>query len=168
MRSRRFAIPTMYKGVRFRSRLEACYAAFFDEIHWPFQYEPFDLDGTIPDFVIYFERSPVIFEVKGPIEEVAAAKLKIEFSGWQHDAVIAAGNVTNSNLGLMLPRSEHVFAWEDAETFYCINCGQVSLLSGCGSWRCRRCGANEGHVGSFDPTAAWRVAMNRVQWRAAG
>lgn len=46
------AIPTMYAGVQFRSRLEAKWAAFFDLIGWKWEYEPFDLPGYIPDFLI--------------------------------------------------------------------------------------------------------------------
>ncbi len=48
----RKAIPTLYRGVQFRSRLEAKWAAFFDAMGWPWQYEPFDLAGWIPDFLI--------------------------------------------------------------------------------------------------------------------
>lgn len=44
------AIPTMYAGVQFRSRLEARWAAFFDLAGWRWEYEPFDLEGYIPDF----------------------------------------------------------------------------------------------------------------------
>jgi len=47
------AIPTMYNGVQFRSRLEATWAAFFDLCEWDWDYEPIDLDGWIPDFIIH-------------------------------------------------------------------------------------------------------------------
>lgn len=46
------AIPTMYSGVQMRSRLEAKWAAMFDKVKWEWQYEPFDLNGWIPDFLI--------------------------------------------------------------------------------------------------------------------
>lgn len=46
--------PTRYKGVLFRSRLEARWAAFFDLIGWRWEYEPFDLDGWTPDFLVEF------------------------------------------------------------------------------------------------------------------
>ena len=46
------AIPTHYNGVNFRSRLEAKWAAFFDICRWPWEYEPLDLGGRIPDFVL--------------------------------------------------------------------------------------------------------------------
>jgi hypothetical protein len=49
------AITTRYRGYRFRSRLEARWAVFYDALDIPFQYEPegFDLgDGVLylPDF----------------------------------------------------------------------------------------------------------------------
>jgi hypothetical protein len=46
------AIPTTYAGVRFRSRLEARWAATFDLLGWEWAYEPYDLNGWIPDFVL--------------------------------------------------------------------------------------------------------------------
>lgn len=59
------AIPTRYKGVQFRSRLEARWACFFDlnKIKW--EYEPYDLDGWIPDFVLHgYSNSEILVEVK--------------------------------------------------------------------------------------------------------
>lgn len=46
------AIPTTYADVQMRSRLEAKWAAFFDLCGWQWTYEPFDLPGWIPDFLI--------------------------------------------------------------------------------------------------------------------
>lgn len=46
------AIPTVYRGRRYRSRLEAKWAAFFDLIHWQFEYEPYDLGIWSPDFLL--------------------------------------------------------------------------------------------------------------------
>lgn len=48
------AHPTIYKGVQFRSRLEARWAAFFDLIGWKWEYEPIDLKGWTPDFLVTF------------------------------------------------------------------------------------------------------------------
>lgn len=48
------AIETVYKGYKFRSRLEARWAVFFDAlgIKWQYELEGFDLGGTwyLPDF----------------------------------------------------------------------------------------------------------------------
>jgi hypothetical protein len=60
------AIPTRYGGVQFRSRLEARWAAFFDLARWRWQYEPFDLNGWIPDFRLC-GKVPALVEVK-PID----------------------------------------------------------------------------------------------------
>jgi hypothetical protein len=60
------AIPTRYRGVQFRSRLEARWAAFFDIAGWRWQYEPIDLDGWIPDFRLC-GKVPALCEVK-PID----------------------------------------------------------------------------------------------------
>jgi hypothetical protein len=57
------AIPTIYKSIRFRSRLEAKWAAFFDLLKWRYEYEPYDLDGWIPDFIIMGEKE-ILVEVK--------------------------------------------------------------------------------------------------------
>ena len=46
------AIPTTYSGVRFRSRLEARWSVFFDLVGWTWHYEPIDLAGYIPDFIV--------------------------------------------------------------------------------------------------------------------
>lgn len=52
------AIETQYKGYRFRSRLEARWAVFFDACGYNWEYEPqgFDLGGGVyylPDFKLY-------------------------------------------------------------------------------------------------------------------
>lgn len=47
------AKPTLYKGIEFRSRLEARWAAFFDLLEWKWEYEPCDFNGWYPDFVIF-------------------------------------------------------------------------------------------------------------------
>jgi len=64
------AIPTTYRGRRYRSRLEARWAAFFDEMGWEYEYEPCDLGRWSPDFSLLGARPsyPVMVEVK-PIDD---------------------------------------------------------------------------------------------------
>ena len=47
------AKPTAYAGVRFRSQLEATWAAFFDVAGMPWEYEPVHLPGWVPDFRLF-------------------------------------------------------------------------------------------------------------------
>ena len=67
------AIPTTYNGVNFRSRLEAKYAAMFDQLEWKWEYEPVDMNGWIPDFVIKGIR-PIYVEVK-PVWDIIEAEI---------------------------------------------------------------------------------------------
>lgn len=61
------AIETQYKGYKFRSRLEARWAVFFDTLglKWDYEVQGFDLDGVrylpdfwIPSYGVYFEIKP--------------------------------------------------------------------------------------------------------------
>jgi hypothetical protein len=67
------AIETRYRGRRFRSRLEARWATFFDwlDISWEYEKEGYELDGMqyLPDF--WLPEQDCWFEVKGqkPTEE---------------------------------------------------------------------------------------------------
>jgi hypothetical protein len=62
------AIATKFDGVQFRSRLEAKWAAFFNLMGWKWEYEPFDLEGWIPDFLLLkgdlFPWSNILVEIK--------------------------------------------------------------------------------------------------------
>lgn len=74
------AHPTVYKGIRFRSRLEARWACYFDQREWPWTYEPFDLHGYTPDF----SSSGLLIEVKPATKlgQLSAPIGKIMRAGW--------------------------------------------------------------------------------------
>ena len=59
-------IETMYRGFRFRSRLEARWAVFLDaaEIPWQYEVEGYDLGGVkyLPDF--WLPRDETFLEIK--------------------------------------------------------------------------------------------------------
>ncbi len=65
-------IPTIYKGRKFRSRLEARWQSFFDSVGWAVEYEPCQINGYNPDFIIKCESkcyntNYIIVEVKPAI-----------------------------------------------------------------------------------------------------
>lgn len=70
------SIPTIYRGVRFRSRLEARWAEAFDQrgIEWTYEEDSYDLDGKyyLPDF--WLPRLRTYVEVKGILNEEAESK----------------------------------------------------------------------------------------------
>lgn len=65
------AIETRYAGCRFRSRLEARWAVFFDALGVTWEYEPegFELPSGryLPDFRIHLKKQDRWFEVKPPL-----------------------------------------------------------------------------------------------------
>lgn len=67
------AIETVYQGCRFRSRLEARWAIFFDAlgIPWKYEVEGYDLEGTwyLPDFWLPTYDSFVEIKAQAPTEE---------------------------------------------------------------------------------------------------
>lgn len=82
------AIPTIYKGISFRSRLEARWAIIFDRlgIDWHYETEGYDIpfeDGVtlryLPDFVLYGGRvrcpKKLFVEVKGQMQADDALKI---------------------------------------------------------------------------------------------
>jgi len=88
------AIETVYNGYRFRSRLEARWAVFFDEIGVPYDYEPegFDLgEGLyyLPDF--YLPEQNYYVEIKGQMTKEDEEKV-YEF-GLNGQQIIVLGNI---------------------------------------------------------------------------
>lgn len=172
-------IPTTYRGITFRSRLEATWACFFDLVNWSWEYEPIDLDGYIPDFVVQ-GAAPLLVEVKpaSTVEGLSIFAEKIERSGWHGEALIVGtgpfDREASPRIGLLAERIdlpwELGWEWSPARAFTCTNCGHLSVLAEDGSWRCRMCGIGDGngHIGPADDVVEreWAMAKNRVQWRA--
>lgn len=64
------AIPTTYRGIRMRSRLEAKWAAMFDLMGWKWEYEAIDLNGWVPDFLILKIENPPAKIIKPILVEI--------------------------------------------------------------------------------------------------
>lgn len=82
-------IQTFYKGYKFRSRLEARWAVFFDHcgVAWEYEPEGYDLGNGLyylPDFLLHGVTGRVVgdlwVEVKGNMTEESARKI-LTFSG---------------------------------------------------------------------------------------
>lgn len=90
------AIPTIYNHVQYRSRLEARFAAFLDLQGHIFDYEPFDLQRYIPDFIVELPEGPVLFECKPSVvpAEFRGPCRRITRSGWQGPAIVVGSRLT--------------------------------------------------------------------------
>jgi hypothetical protein len=160
----RRGIPTTYSGVRFRSRHEATFAAFFDHLKWKWSYEPVELDWYIPDFDLLFKRAPLLIEIKPLDEDIKLAKEKIYRSGWTGDAAIFVtgeskfiGEIYEADGG-----------WDRAVLTYCLACQAPTIVSEGGRWACRNCkGGNRDLWWAYDGKEQWRAAQNVTQWKGA-
>ena len=96
-------IETLYRGMRFRSRLEARWAATFDELGIEYTYEPYDLGGYIPDFLLH-GRYQVLVEVR-PAEEqeefcavAEEMQRRVGPKGFEGDLLVLGSNIVVGQL----------------------------------------------------------------------
>jgi hypothetical protein len=147
------AIPTTFKGVTYRSRLEAKWACTFDLLGWAFEYEPFDLNGWIPDFALLWNE-PLLIEIKPFLkldDQWLAVEQKISSALPPHEVLIL-GAIPTFSMGLSGPtvgrlrETEDTYGgsdpdgWTHGELTCCPKC-LLSVTSNEGSWHCRQCGA---------------------------
>ena len=109
MQYRHKAIRTLYKGIQYRSRLEAKWAAFFDMIGWDFTYEPTDLDGWWPDFKITTDAGTrFLVEVK-PVDGIDIdLRLKIGKAADYAEGILVVGE-SPFGTGDLLKEEPHKF-----------------------------------------------------------
>lgn len=171
------AIPTLYKGTQFRSRLEAKWAAFFDALGWKWEYEPLDLDGYIPDFILKWKPAMLV-EVKGATDHNTLREhiRKIDMSGWAGEFMVVGAVLLESeddpkieSLGLLAERQRGFGdVLGDAVFFRCTICGRASVAHSTANYACRVSGCHDGKHHrdfSFSARAAWVKAGNAVQWK---
>jgi hypothetical protein len=91
------AIETAYRGYRFRSRLEARWAVFFDalRIRWEYEQQGYEFDGVryLPDFWLPDQKAFV--EIKpGPAPPRFNVYLAGKMSGWREGVDLRGHNLT--------------------------------------------------------------------------
>jgi hypothetical protein len=182
-RSTPYGIPTVYKGRQFRSRLEARWAAFFDLLHWPYEYEPFELPGWIPDFLllgdtrVLVEVKPVVDFPKDIADEISIAA---GTAGWDGELLIVgasispggpyAGDVQLGWLGELYEKgTTQSWVWSGAGAYGSRGCIGVSSHDHTWFDRIHDCFVGKDHWGSSDvgeeAINLWTRAGNLTQWR---
>jgi hypothetical protein len=179
------AIPTTYRGIEFRSRLEAKWAIMFDYFDWQWEYEPVDFDGYIPDFHIDFGRRQFFVEIKPAMTRAQlepALEKAVEAIGEDHseDILIIGGSIGNSyedaiwDLIAVMKQS----FWCPVDDVYlagCPTCHKLVPLTIEGGWGfpcCRVPATDTGkHYRFQEPIvpaviqAYWTQATNRVKYQ---
>lgn len=143
-------IETYYNGYRFRSRLEARWAVFFDSLGIPYLYEPegFVLpngDWYLPDF--YLPDCKQFFEVKGTIRSG---------KDWQKIQNVAkSGHAITVGYDNGISLASDWWNTEECEfkieefistgwLCQCEECGKYWFTGSSGSYACQCCGAYDG------------------------
>src|SRR5262245_39016319 len=175
------AIPTTYAGIRFRSRLEARYAVLFDLLGWRWSYEPIDLAGWIPDFVIHGAR-PILVEVKPIFTFDGVLGARIRKAADLHDdatrpgyeALICGADLSDMRQHSLRHLGDYGLGWlwdhwwDPAAVFYLSGSDRVGLCHCDADYRDRISGIYEGngHIGqAVELKRLWDAAGNEVQWR---
>lgn len=164
------AIPTQYGGINFRSRLEAKWACFFDALGWTWDYEPLDLAGYIPDFLItVLGPSPyasghdlppqqMLVECKpfGTLSEIQREwQTKIEQT-WNGSALLVGNAPILVPDGMILGSGLWSETWKKAHLLYHSKFGWVPLPEKAGA---------RGLTHLFEARMAWNEACNKTQWK---
>lgn len=136
-------IPTVYKGYRFRSRLEARWAVFFDKagIEWDYEPEGYDLGELgwyLPDFYLKnvhmrSDESPGIWIEIKPVtpSDFEVEKLEKLVDGLEAKGALLIGAPT----GEVDAKGEHAYHMEIShdchdicmDFFKCGSCGSVKI-----------------------------------------
>lgn len=162
-----YSIPTTgIQGIRFRSRIEAQWAEMFTKLGWEWEYEPIELNGYIPDFIIKFPYKHLLVEVKGDtdIKNIEQYADKIIKSGWNGEFLLVCSVLNDDNgiyLGLLgateynyMSRSgydeEHskpcypTIEYRDYSYLtICDDCQKYTIYNDNYGWFCRNCGSGD-------------------------
>lgn len=142
------AIETEYKGYRFRSRLEARWAVFFDSLGIPWVYEPegINVDGVnyLPDF--YLPDCKQFFEVKGLMTDIDMNKVQALISagysvtiGYDDGKFIACDNWGGRDYSFCTDNTSALCK--------CRKCKKYWFMGVNGIYKCPCCGHYDGDGG---------------------
>jgi hypothetical protein len=173
-------------GYRFRSRLEAKWAHLFTALGWRWEYEPLDLPGWIPDFLLHTQPLPTLVEVKpeSTLRDLQTYIPKLERALGAEKPGADPCQVLRTNYEVLLlgctacpfPDSIDEVAYEPlgllgelvngerdydaAKWMVCLECEAVSFFHARQSFRSRICGHYDGdHHLSPAPTATDRDGL---------
>jgi hypothetical protein len=150
---------------------------FFGLVGWPYEYEPFQLPGWIPDFLL-LGLTPVLVEVKPVYTFPPFVVEKVEAAHPPHEVLILGctlparpmgqeGVVSPNVLGWLAERSgddDHVHLWWSDALLGKTPAGSVGVRHREGSGFDRISGEELVRVGPARIQMAWSEAGNQVQW----
>lgn len=162
----KYSTPTTYNGIRFRSRLEADFARWFDEngMLWSYEAEGYRLANGLsylPDFFLPAQRA--WFECKGVMLDEDEAKI-LQLAHESNLDVFVGSHIYRDEVLLQV-----VDMYNDNPVMYqgeillakCNRCEKVWLMTEYGGWACRICG-------NYDGNAHFEILRSFSGWRGEG
>lgn len=167
----------LYKGRKYRSRLEIKWAIFFDYLGWEYEYEPFDLKGWIPDFALYGANGQIILvEIKPitAIDPVVCEKISTADDG-EHELLLLGlspfkDSTSRPALGWLTEDRGEKEAWGPDWGCALFNANErYGFFHEYNSWQDRITGEHNGDDHLILPTwdeieLLWNQACNKAQW----
>lgn len=131
----RYVIETVYKGYRFRSRLEARWAVFFETmmVKWEYEEEGFMVGGKpyLPDF--YLREYDWYIEVKPDDDNLIKKGIDKarHFCDNKTQPLIFFIGVPGDERFIVLRNIDEItISQKDLQMFYCEDCMKISFLDG--------------------------------------
>lgn len=158
----KFSIPTTYKGIKMKSKLEKKVALFLDYLKIKWSYEPklFILkNGEFykPDF--YLPEHKQWIEVKGFVEEHQFEILRLLAEETKEEVIMISGNkifMFHHHYKELLDKPE-----DGLQLGFCDNCKTHFLCTYYGSFHCGKCGT---HNGDHDIKAGLSGIFNEINF----
>lgn len=154
------------KDILFRSRLEAKWAYIFDKLGWEWEYEPIDLNGYIPDFILTNFHEEVLVEVKPVLrkEEFQKYTEKIINSGWEKEFLILGAkyfSFNNVEIGLLQKGNN---TQKMSQLIYCNFCKSIYFTNIKNN--CQNCNNNDYKLINSDKINIRLDADNEIVYNA--
>lgn len=158
------AKKTLYNGYKFRSKLEAKWAVFFDLCGIKYDYEPeaficFDGSQYTPDFFLYdvslrsdYTISGVFVEIKPQNFNDYDRKYQERISSAVETLIVLVGDPVYSTDQTERPNFQYSPVWDSAMILmYCENCNKFKFDYGTNSkYHCNKCDAHMTDGGMYD------------------
>lgn len=175
-----FGKPTTYKGINFRSRLEARWAAMFDILDWAWEYEPECGGAYIPDFLLHGSPGHQVYVEVKPLatylgDKQAIVRKAYDAIGFGETLLVLTDQFPRA-IGFdvdilgFIHTNEDIFYNEDHAVLF--EPGGYDFAGEFGSWNGRLTGAYDGNalfestmIGRRELLHLWSRAGNAIQWK---
>jgi hypothetical protein len=167
------AIPTIYNGVQYRSRLEAKWAIFFDLLNWKYSYEPDDLHKWSPDFkLVTSAGTKFLVEIKPTVLTDRKLRLKLGEATNFSSNILILGEFPfqadfNNFIGISSIQGKTKNHLNELDFEFCSSV--IMNLYDQGNDIFNLCIENQEVMGNFDlaedfTSSLWKEATNKVQF----